>query len=110
MPLLCHCGQQSSGALPGQWPDAVSSPPVHALYRREEDLNASLCLQPRSQMLFPSKRKENRAVQVVEVQAPSRGGEPPRRPYTFTFCLERVDVGPYKVIAFDCKLPIESIL
>ena len=54
------------------------------------------CMQPRSQLLFPSQRKENRAVQVVEVRAPSSDRQ---RPYTFTFCLERVDVGPYKVAA-----------
>jgi len=33
-------------------------------------------------------------VQVVEVRAPSSGRQ---QPFTFTFCLERVDVGPYKV-------------
>lgn len=55
------------------------------------------CLQPCSELLFPSRRKENRAVQVVEVQAQSRKGANAMRPYTFTFCLERIDVGPYKV-------------
>ena len=55
------------------------------------------CLQPCSELLFPSRRKENRAVQVVEVQAQSRKGANAIRPYTFTFCLERIDVGPYKV-------------
>ena len=53
-------------------------------------------MQPCSQLLFPSQRKENRAVQAVAVRAPSSDRQ---RPYTFTFCLERVDVGPYKVTA-----------
>ena len=34
-------------------------------------------------------------MQVVEVRALSSHR---RHPYTFTFCLERVDIGPYKVI------------
>ena len=59
-----------------------------------------LCVQPCSQLLFPSQRKENRAVQVVEVRAPSHHRQ---QPYTFTFCLERIDTGPYKVAADPAK-------
>ncbi len=33
-------------------------------------------------------------MQAVEVRAPSSNRQ---HPYTFTFCLERIDVGPYKV-------------
>ena len=66
------------------------------------------CLQPCSQLLFPSRRKENRAVQVVEVQAQSRKGANAIRPYTFTFCLERIDVGPYKVCTSGPLLGVPS--
>ena len=59
---------------------------------------AVCCVQP-GELIFPSKRGENRAVQVVQVRAASRQQPPVVRAYTFSFCLERVDVGPYKVIA-----------
>lgn len=35
-------------------------------------------------------------MQAVEVRASSSSNR--QHPYTFTFCLERVDTGPYKVI------------
>ena len=38
-------------------------------------------------------------MQVVQVRAASRQQPPVMRAYTFSFCLERIDVGPYKVAA-----------
>lgn len=55
-------------------------------------------LQAISKVVFPSSRRGNRAVQAVEVQAVQQKGEARLRPYVFTFCLERVEVGPYKVL------------
>ena len=55
-------------------------------------------MQP-GELIFPSRRGENRAVQVVQVRAASRQQPPVMRAYTFSFCLERIDVGPYKVAA-----------
>lgn len=52
-------------------------------------------------MTFPRQRAGERALQSVRVMARRRAGDPAGadglRPYTFTFCLERVDIGPYKV-------------
>ncbi|KAG2499402.1 hypothetical protein HYH03_002976 [Edaphochlamys debaryana] len=65
-----------------------------------------------SPLVFPSSRFDNKAVQAVEVMARPRpvarpGAPAPAavpdtalRPYSFTFCLERVDEGAYK----DCWL------
>ena len=38
-------------------------------------------------------------MQVVQVRAASKQQPPVMRAFTFSFCLERVDVGPYKVAA-----------
>ncbi len=57
-----------------------------------------LTMQAVSKVVFPSSRSGNKAVQAVEVQAVQQKGEARLRPYVFTFCLERVDVGPYKVL------------
>lgn len=59
-------------------------------------------MQAISNVVFPSSRSGNKAVQAVEVQALQRKGEARLRPYVFTFCLERVDVGPYKVLCLVC--------
>lgn len=51
-------------------------------------------------MAFPRQRAGERALQAVEVQSLRRAGDAAGgglRPYTFTFCLEHVDRGPYKV-------------
>ena len=56
-----------------------------------------VCCVQAGELIFPSQRGENRAVQVVQVRAASRQHPPVVRAYTFSFCLERVDVGPYKV-------------
>lgn len=56
--------------------------------------------QAMSPMTFPLQRTGERALQAVEVVAARRQGDASGgglRPYTFTFCLERVDKGPYKV-------------
>ena len=51
-------------------------------------------------MMFPSQRSGERALQAVEIVSARRGGDDEGlRPYTFTFCLERVQAGPYKVHA-----------
>ncbi|KAK9824657.1 hypothetical protein WJX72_012116 [[Myrmecia] bisecta] len=59
--------------------------------------------QPISQLLFPSSRYGNKAVQAVEVIAKAeepaasrQASTKQQRRYTFTFCLERVDEGSYK--------------
>ncbi|GAB4814135.1 hypothetical protein N2152v2_001181 [Parachlorella kessleri] len=83
---------------------------------------------PVSNLVFPSRRHENKAVLAIEVRSCPRQSKPPRqqqlagpsaqalkeelrrrqqqqqqsqqesaaRKYTFTFCLERVEKGPYK--------------
>ncbi|KAG2438850.1 hypothetical protein HXX76_005390 [Chlamydomonas incerta] len=58
---------------------------------------------PLSPLVFPSSRHDNKAVQAVEVVAKPRRGpsavsDSALRPYTYTFCLERVESGPCK----DC--------
>lgn len=59
---------------------------------------ASCAVQLSSPLLFPSQRSGERALQAVEVVSARRGGEDEGlRPYTFTFCLERVEAGPFKV-------------
>jgi len=51
------------------------------------------CMQASSKVIFPSQRMSNKAMQAVKVE----GGLTRSQPYTFSFCMERVDVGPYKV-------------
>ena len=49
-------------------------------------------------MVFPSTRVGTKAVQAVEVTSqPSAGITNAKRSHTFTFCLEHVTQGPYKV-------------
>ena len=59
-----------------------------------------------SQLIFPSERLGNKAIQVVQVEARTGGASGQLRPFTFTFCLERIDVGPYKVLTpvHACRL------
>ena len=45
-----------------------------------------------SPMTFPSQRSGNRAVQAVQVTSLADKA----RLFIYTFCLERIDVGPYK--------------
>jgi len=45
-----------------------------------------------SKVIFPSQRMSNKAMQAIKVE----GGANRSQPYTFTFCMERVDLGPYK--------------
>ncbi len=59
----------------------------------------TLLVQAISNVVFPSSRSGNKAVQAIEVMATQKKGEEILRPYVFTFCLERVDVGPYKVLS-----------
>ena len=56
--------------------------------------------------MFPSARMGNKAIQVVQVEARTGGASGQLRPFTFTFCLERIDVGPYKVLTLfqTCRL------
>lgn len=63
------------------------------LFARLCAAEAALLLQVVSQLRFPSRRMGNKAVQAVRVTS---SGDGPRS-FTFTFCLERVEVGPYKV-------------
>jgi hypothetical protein len=67
------------------------------LPRGLNQLTAESLLQAVSPMRFPSQRSGNRAVQAVEIMAPSKQDPTAARAYTYTFCLERIDVGPYKV-------------
>jgi len=53
----------------------------------------ALCGQASSKVIFPSQRMSNKAMQAIKVE----GGANRSQPYTFTFCMERVDLGPYKV-------------
>ncbi len=61
-------------------------------------------MQPTSALVFPKQRSGERALQAVQVVSARRraatvaasGGEDGLRPYTFTFCMERVQSGPYK--------------
>ena len=43
-----------------------------------------------SELIFPSSRTDSRAVQAVRVHKASQQ-------QAFTFCLQRIEVGPYKV-------------
>ncbi|CAL5220843.1 g2927 [Coccomyxa viridis] len=86
-PTECHSWQGKEQWIAyKEFADALRSPPLDVLLNCES-------WQACSQLLFPSQRKENRAVQAVEVRAPTGNRQ---HPYTFTFCLERIDVGPYK--------------
>ena len=55
---------------------------------------------------FPSARMGNKALQAVQF----RSSDDTARWYTFTFCMERVDVGPYKVGCFGPAVLRESWL
>lgn len=66
-----------------------------------------------SPMTFPQQREGQRALQAVEVTALRRPGDPlltptsrasgsKMRQYTFTFCLERINSGPFK----DCWMTV----
>ena len=62
--------------------------------------------QPASALIFPKQRSGERALQAVQVvsarrrpAAPGATDDGGLRPYTFTFCMERVQSGPYKVRA-----------
>lgn len=61
-----------------------------------------LChVQATSPMVFPSTRTGERAVQTVEVMAqPSASQAASKRAHTFTFCLEHITQGPYKVASW----------
>ena len=51
-------------------------------------------------MVFPSTRTGERAVQTVEVMAqPSATHAASKRAHTYTFCLEHITQGPYKVLS-----------
>lgn len=54
-------------------------------------------VQPASRLVFPSQRHGNKAVQAIQVEARPQGPGLQPQAFTFTFCLERIDVGPYKV-------------
>lgn len=51
-------------------------------------------VQAASALRFPSKRFTHKAIQAVQVQH----GVTSNREHVFTFCLERCDLGPYKVM------------
>ena len=57
-----------------------------------------------SPVRFPSKRMENKALQTVSV-GPIAGRE---QPFLFTFCLERIEQGPYKV-HMNLMQPMQSL-
>ena len=59
-------------------------------------LRALLPMQCVSSVDFPSSRMGNKALQAVQF----RSSDDTARWYTFTFCMERIDVGPYKVGCF----------
>lgn len=45
-----------------------------------------------SAVVFPSQRMGNKALQAIQV----KGNASRTQPFTFTFCLERIETGPYK--------------
>ncbi len=62
-----------------------------------------VCSQATSPMVFPSTRVGTKAVQAVQVTSqPSAGINNAKRSHTFTFCLEHVTQGPYKVQGIVC--------
>lgn len=62
-----------------------------------------MLLQATSPLVFPSTRVGTKAVQAIEVTSqPSAGITNAKRSHTFTFCLEHVTQGPYKVHGTAC--------
>ncbi|BDA47530.1 hypothetical protein COCOBI_10-3780 [Coccomyxa sp. Obi] len=89
-PSECHSWMGTETWVPfKEFSNALHSPPQNVLLNCES-------WRAISKVVFPSSRSGNKAVQAVEVQALQQKGEARLRPYVFTFCLERVDVGPYK--------------
>ena len=56
-----------------------------------------LAIQAVSDLTFTSSRRDDRAVQAVQVTKGSRE-------QVFTFCLQRIEQGPYKVRALASSL------
>ena len=54
------------------------------------------CVQAVSELTFTSSRRDDRAVQAVQV---AKGA----REQTFTFCLQRIERGPYKACTCGCQ-------
>lgn len=76
---------------------------------------ALVWMQPTSPMSFPQQREGQRALQAVAVTAQRRPGDPlldagtgqgNRRQYPFTFCLERISRGPFKV----CRVAVHALV
>jgi hypothetical protein len=59
-------------------------------------------MQASSKVIFPSQRLSNKSMQAIKVE----GGADRKQPYTFTFCMERADVGPYKVSLLLASLQV----
>ncbi|EIE23611.1 hypothetical protein COCSUDRAFT_41799 [Coccomyxa subellipsoidea C-169] len=78
------------------WPDTDSGIRTAFLFSKPYDCENMIAGRAISNVVFPSSRSGNKAVQAIEVMATQKKGEEILRPYVFTFCLERVDVGPYK--------------
>ncbi|KAK9867890.1 hypothetical protein WJX84_003342 [Apatococcus fuscideae] len=94
-----------------EFSNMLHSPPLHSLLNCDQ-------WQAVSPLVFPSTTRETKAVQAIEIctsQQRQLGDQPPaeqhphavapqqtrsppsdQRRLTFTFCLERVEVGPYK--------------
>ena len=73
--------------------EEICCPVQFSLKQRKHHLQAT------SPVVFPSSRIGTRAVQAVEVLAqPSAGHAASKRAHTFTFCLEHITQGPYKVV------------
>ncbi|KAK9905556.1 hypothetical protein WJX75_002084 [Coccomyxa subellipsoidea] len=89
-PSECHSWLGTETWIPfKEFSNTLHSPPQNALLNCES-------WRAVSNVVFPSSRSGNKAVQAVEVIAMQHKGEGRLRPFVFTFCLERVDVGPYK--------------
>ena len=68
-------------------------------------------VQATSPMVFPSTRTGERAVQTVEVMAqPSASHAMTKTAHTFTFCLEHITQGPYKVIPWPQACYADALL
>ena len=92
---LINC--DSWQVLPIVWHIAVRAC-SHILFHAMHRLIAGIVLmQATSPLVFPSTRTGSKAVQSVQVVSQTAGSNAAQRSHTFTFCLEHVTEGPYKV-------------
>ena len=90
-PLLDSSSWQVCGLRQHLFSFTLVQPMALLLTARTNSIGWSL--QAASPMIFPSSRMAHKAVQAVHVQQQDNQ----LIPLAFTFCLERIDTGPYKV-------------